>query len=58
MTPSGVGNLQALHQLVSSQTVDYDFQYHNLSFHVDVPVLVASEGRSLLPVRVFRPYFT
>ena len=30
------------------QKVDYDFKYHNLEYFTDIPVLVMSEGRSLL----------
>ncbi len=31
------------------QKLDYDFKYHSLEYETDVPVLVLSEGRSLLP---------
>jgi hypothetical protein len=47
---NGVHNVAALGTLISQQKVDYDFQFYKLEFHTDVPVLVLSEGKSLLPV--------
>jgi len=43
-----VQNLTALGNLMVWQKVDYDFKYHNLEYFTDIPVLVMSEGRSLL----------
>ena len=34
------------------QKVDYDFKYHNLEYQTDIPVLVMSEGRSMLTADV------
>ncbi len=45
----GLRNLTALGGLISWQRLEYDFQYHQLEFSHDVPCLVVSEGRSLLP---------
>jgi hypothetical protein len=56
---NGVHNVAALGTLISQQKVDYDFQYYKLEFQTDVPVLVLSEGKSLLPVSfnvVFREH--
>lgn len=48
---AGVRNVTALGNLISWQKVDYDFNYHQMEFPCNINVLVASEGRSLLPVR-------
>ncbi|XP_069689031.1 mini-chromosome maintenance complex-binding protein isoform X2 [Periplaneta americana] len=52
---NGVHNIAALGALISQQKVDYDFKYYTLEFHTDVPVLVLSEGKSLLPSNVNVP---
>jgi len=45
----GVRNLTALGNLISWQKVGYNFSFHNIDFLTDFPVLVLSEGRSMLP---------
>ena len=50
----GVRNVTALGNLISWQKVDYDFNYHQMEFPCNINVLIASEGRSLLPVRTKR----
>ncbi|KAM4635894.1 mini-chromosome maintenance complex-binding protein [Discoglossus pictus] len=45
----GVHNVTALGNLITWQKVDYDFSYHRMEFPCNINVLVASEGRSLLP---------
>nr|XP_057916668.1 mini-chromosome maintenance complex-binding protein [Doryrhamphus excisus] len=46
---TGVRNVTALGNVISWQKVDYDFNYHQMEFPCNINVLVASEGRSLLP---------
>ncbi|XP_061818098.1 mini-chromosome maintenance complex-binding protein [Nerophis lumbriciformis] len=46
---AGVRNVTALGNLITWQKVDYDFNYHQMEFPCNINVLVASEGRSLLP---------
>lgn len=46
----GVRNVTALGNLITWQKVDYDFNYHQMEFPCNINVLIASEGRSLLPV--------
>ncbi|XP_034040534.1 mini-chromosome maintenance complex-binding protein [Thalassophryne amazonica] len=46
---TGVQNITALGDLISWQKVDYDFNYHKMEFPCNINVLIASEGRSLLP---------
>ena len=35
--------------MISWQKVEYNFNYHHIEFSSDVPVLVLSDGRSMLP---------
>jgi hypothetical protein len=46
---NGVKNLSALSNLITWQRVAYDFHYHTTDFACNVPVLILSEGKSLLP---------
>jgi len=45
----GVRNLTALGNVISWQKLGYNFSFHNIDFLTDVPCLVLSEGRSILP---------
>uniref|UniRef100_A0A4P6D665 Mini-chromosome maintenance complex-binding protein n=1 Tax=Rhodnius prolixus TaxID=13249 RepID=A0A4P6D665_RHOPR len=45
----GVKNIQALKCLIENQKLDYDFKFFTVEFLTDVPVLILSEGKSLLP---------
>lgn len=49
LSARGVQNLTSLGNLITWQKVDYDFKYHSLEYETDIPVLVLSEGRSMLP---------
>ncbi|XP_027863176.1 mini-chromosome maintenance complex-binding protein [Xiphophorus couchianus] len=49
LDPTGVRNVTALGNLITWQKVDYDFNFHQMEFPCNINVLVASEGRSLLP---------
>uniref|UniRef100_A0A8C5BFV8 Mini-chromosome maintenance complex-binding protein n=1 Tax=Gadus morhua TaxID=8049 RepID=A0A8C5BFV8_GADMO len=49
LDPAGVRNITALGNVISWQKVDYDFNYHQMEFPSNINVLIASEGRSLLP---------
>ena len=49
LNPDGVRNLTSLGMLINWQKVEYNFSYHQLEFEKDVPCLVLSEGRSMLP---------
>ncbi|XP_046383517.1 mini-chromosome maintenance complex-binding protein [Ischnura elegans] len=46
---NGVHNITALGNLITQQNVDYDFQFYNMEFQANIPVLILSEGKSLLP---------
>ncbi|KAK7868306.1 hypothetical protein R5R35_013891 [Gryllus longicercus] len=51
----GVVNMTALRKLVLEQKVAYDFEYYQLDFNCDIPVLVFSEGKSLIPCPIVIP---
>ncbi|KAJ1979128.1 hypothetical protein H4R35_001633 [Dimargaris xerosporica] len=45
----GVRNVQMLQQLLSEQTVRYDFPYQPIDFATNVRTVIVSEGKSFLP---------
>jgi hypothetical protein len=57
LNPEGVKNIVALGNLLRDQAVTYDFPFSPLPpFHADVPTLILSEGRSLLPTDIHVPF--
>ncbi|CAH0398600.1 unnamed protein product [Chilo suppressalis] len=46
---TGVNNIAALGSMIKNQKVEYDFKYYKMDFEADIPVLILSEGKSLLP---------
>eukprot|EP00658_Telonema_sp_P-2_P036757 TRINITY_DN2651_c0_g1_i4.p1 TRINITY_DN2651_c0_g1~~TRINITY_DN2651_c0_g1_i4.p1 ORF type:complete len:600 (+),score=153.92 TRINITY_DN2651_c0_g1_i4:265-2064(+) len=46
----GLLNVKALGLVLAQQQVEYDFQYYRTTLNVDLPTLVTSEGKSMLPV--------
>lgn len=46
---NGVRGIQCLAHFIKTQQLKCDFQYYEISFNTDVPILVLSEGKSLLP---------
>lgn len=49
---SGCRAIAALSSMIKNQKVTYDFNYYQMDFDCDIPVLVLSEGKSLLSVRI------
>ena len=45
----GVKNLTSLGNLITWQKLEYDFEFQKMEYETDVPCLVMSEGRSMLP---------
>jgi len=45
----GVKNLTSLGNLITWQKLEYDFQWQKLEYDTDIPCLIMSEGRSMLP---------
>lgn len=50
LNPKGTQNIQNLAYLLVWQKVQYDFEYHKVEFEVDLPCIILSVGKSLLPV--------
>lgn len=48
LNEQGVKNLASLCHLSRWQKIHYDFQYYNTEFNCDTPVMVFSEGRSMI----------
>ena len=49
LNQQGITNLTSLGQMIKLQSVEYDFGFHKLPFETDIPCLIFSEGRSMLP---------
>ncbi|CAL4089600.1 unnamed protein product, partial [Meganyctiphanes norvegica] len=45
---NGVGNLTALGNMINWQKLSYDFQFHQLENTTNVPVIILSEGKSMV----------
>eukprot|EP00656_Telonema_subtile_P002739 TRINITY_DN11253_c0_g1_i5.p1 TRINITY_DN11253_c0_g1~~TRINITY_DN11253_c0_g1_i5.p1 ORF type:complete len:387 (-),score=78.92 TRINITY_DN11253_c0_g1_i5:40-1200(-) len=52
---TGLLNMKALGLLLTQQQVEFDFQYHQTAMDVDLPTLVTSEGKTMLPVDCVLP---
>lgn len=52
---SGVEAIQNIAHLIKNQKLKYNFQFYHLEFNSDVPVLVLSEGKSMLPTNYHVP---
>lgn len=48
LTSTGVDNVKALGTMIQHQSVQYNFGFHQMEFHTDVPVLYVSEGKGLI----------
>jgi hypothetical protein len=49
---SGCMAVAHLSELIRSQQLSYDFQFYKIPYKTDLPVLIVSEGKSLLPVSI------
>ena len=49
LAAEGVQNLTTIGELIKWQHVKYDFKYHSLEMGTDIPIVILSEGKSLLP---------
>lgn len=49
---TGVMAIQSIANLINNQQIKCNFQYYEIDYNVDVPVLILSEGRSMLPVSI------
>jgi hypothetical protein len=48
LNQKGVANLAALGGVIQYQKVKYDFKYHVQDFPCDIPVMILSEGKSII----------
>lgn len=48
----GVQNITTLGEAILNQKVKYDFKFYTMEYDCDIPFLILSEGKSLLPVRM------
>lgn len=46
---AGVESVATIAHLINQQKLKCNFQYYNLEFDTDIPVLCLSEGKSMLP---------
>lgn len=46
----GVKAVSNIAYLINNQTIKYDFKFYEIDYDVDIPVLILSEGKSMLPV--------
>lgn len=46
---NGVLSIKKIAHLIKSQQIKGDFQFYEIDFNTDIPVLILSEGRSMLP---------
>lgn len=49
LVDTGVKNVSALQCLIKQQKLDYDFTYYSVGFSTDIPVLILSQTKSILP---------
>jgi hypothetical protein len=50
LNDAGVKNVRVLSRVLQEQILQYDFVYHTpLDFNVDIPCVVVSKGKSILP---------
>lgn len=50
LNASGVKSIAAISNVIKNQKACYDFNYYQMEFDCNIPVLILSEGKSLLPV--------
>ena len=49
LLPNGVAAVGHISNLINNQKIKCDFEFYQLEFNADVPVLCFSEGKSMLP---------
>lgn len=51
----GIAAIQTIGHLIRQQQLRVDFQYYQINYNADVPVLCLSEGKSMLPTNCLVP---
>ncbi|KJE94551.1 hypothetical protein CAOG_05183 [Capsaspora owczarzaki ATCC 30864] len=49
LEPRGTENCNTISNLLQWQSLEYDFEYHNITFNTDLQVLITSSGKSMFP---------
>jgi hypothetical protein len=55
LTANGVRNVEALKSLSATQEVEYDFEYHQMRVQVDIPLIILSDTKSIVPTDLVVP---
>lgn len=46
----GIQSVKQIAHLIGNQQLNVDFKFYTIDYNVNIPVLILSEGRSMLPV--------
>lgn len=49
LNEAGLSNIKALSSCIKNQSLHYDFKFYPLEFDCDIPFLILSEGKSMIP---------
>jgi hypothetical protein len=49
LNSEGCQAIASISELIKTQQLNYDFEYYKIPFETNIPVLILSEGKSLLP---------
>lgn len=49
VSPNGRRNYDAISTLINHQKVTYDFKFYTMEFQTDIPILILSETKSMIP---------
>lgn len=49
LNEAGLSNIKALSSCIKHQSLHYDFKFYPLEFDCDIPFLILSEGKSMIP---------
>ena len=49
LTQIGVRNIESLKAISTVQDVEYDFEYHQMQMPVDIPLIILSDRKSIIP---------
>ncbi len=56
LSAKGLMNFNAIKDIIQSQKLNYDFNYHHQEFPTNIRVLTLSETKSILPVSLSKNY--
>lgn len=50
LNDTGCKNLMAIQALVQQQIIPFDFSFYNVEFPTDIPIIVTSQAKPMVPV--------